>query len=83
VADEPTGDVGERDYPPILDAAQVARLLSLSIDKVRKMSRDGEIPAHRIPGGRTFRYLKDEIIEWVRAQPAHVPDEREAPAERR
>lgn len=57
------------DYPPVLDAAQVARLLSLNIDYVRRLSREGVIPAHRLPGGRTFRYLKDEIIEWLRRQP--------------
>lgn len=61
------------DYPPVLDAAQVARLLSLNIDYVRKLSREGVIPAHRLPGGRTFRYLKDEILDWLRRQPAHDP----------
>jgi excisionase family DNA binding protein len=68
----PNGD----DYPPVLDAGQVARLLGLNIDYVRRLSREGVIPAHRIPGGRSFRYLKDEIIEWLRAQPATM-DERE------
>lgn len=67
---------GSDDYPPVLDAGQVARLLGLNIDYVRRLSREGVIPAHRIPGGRSFRYLKDEIIEWLRAQPATM-DERE------
>jgi excisionase family DNA binding protein len=67
LADDPS----DRDYPPVLDAAQVARLLSLNIDYVRKLSREGVLPAHRIPGGRTFRYLKDEILDWLRAQPVH------------
>lgn len=59
------------EYPPVLDAAQVARLLNLNLDYVRKLSRQGVLPAHRLPGGRTFRYLKDEIIEWLRQQPVH------------
>lgn len=58
------------DFPPVLDAGQVARLLGLNIDYVRRLSREGVIPAHRLPGGRSFRYLKDELIEWLRAQPA-------------
>lgn len=61
------------DFPPVLDAAMVAELLGLNIDTVRRLSRDGVLPSHRLPGGRTFRYLKDEIIEWLRAQPAHNP----------
>lgn len=68
--------LGPDDYPPVLDAGQVARLLGLNIDYVRRLSREGVIPAHRIPGGRSFRYLKDEIIDWLRAQPATM-DERE------
>ena len=56
------------DYPPVLDAAQVARLLNLNIDYVRKLSREGVLPAKRLPGGRTFRYFKDEILDWLRAQ---------------
>ncbi|MBW3620930.1 MAG: helix-turn-helix domain-containing protein [Actinobacteria bacterium] len=61
------------DYPPVLDAAMVSELLGLNIDTTRRLSREGVIPAHRLPGGRTFRYLKDEILEWLRDQPAHNP----------
>ncbi|MBA2730337.1 MAG: helix-turn-helix domain-containing protein [Euzebyaceae bacterium] len=63
------------DYPQVLDAAQVARLLRLNIDYVRKLSREGTLPAHRLgPNGRTFRYLKDEILDWLRGQPVGDPD---------
>ena len=63
MADDPADD-----FPPVLDAAQVARLLSLNIDYVRKLSREGVLPAKRLPGGRTFRYLKTDILDWLRAQ---------------
>lgn len=63
------------DYPPVLDAAMVAELFGMNIDTVRRLSREGVIPAHRVPGGRTYKYLKDEVIEWLRAQPAHNPAE--------
>ncbi|MGH8886569.1 MAG: helix-turn-helix domain-containing protein [Egibacteraceae bacterium] len=61
----------DRDLPTVLDAAQVARLLNLNLDYVRKLSREGVLPAHRLPGGRTFRYFKDEVLDWLRAQPVH------------
>lgn len=63
------------DYPPVLDAALVAELLGMNIDTVRRLSREGVLPAHRVPGGRTFKYLKDELLEWLRAQPANNPAE--------
>ncbi|MGH3440868.1 MAG: helix-turn-helix domain-containing protein [Nitriliruptorales bacterium] len=61
------------DFPPVLDAAMVADLLGMNIDTVRRLSREGVLPAHRVPGGRTYKYLKDEVIEWLRSQPAHNP----------
>lgn len=61
------------ELPPVLDAGQVARLLNLNIDYVRKLSRKGVLPAHRLPGGRTFRYFKDEVLDWLRDQPVHHP----------
>lgn len=59
------------DFPDVMDTAQVADMLQLNIDTVRRLSRDGVIPSHRLPGGRAFRYLKDEVIGWLREQPAH------------
>lgn len=61
------------DYPPVLDASLVAELLDMNIDTVRRLSREGVLPAHRVPGGRTFKYLKDELITWLREQPANNP----------
>lgn len=59
------------DYPDILTSALVAELLDMNLDYVRKMSREGKIPAHKMPGGRAFRYFKDEIVTWLRDLPAH------------
>ena len=61
----------ERDYPTVMDTSQVASLLRLNVDYVRKLSRDGVLPAHRLPGGRAFRYFKDEVLDWMRDQPVH------------
>ena len=64
----------EDDLPLVLDAAQVAQLLNLSIDYVRKLTRQGKLPASRIEGGRTYRYLRDDIFEWLRAQRVQPSD---------
>lgn len=63
------------DYPPVLDAAMVAELLGMNIDTVRRLSRQGVLPSHRVPGGRAFKYLKDEVLEWLREQPVHNPSQ--------
>jgi excisionase family DNA binding protein len=58
-------------FPQILTTAQAAELLSVHVEYLRKMVREGRIPAHRFPGGREIRFLRDELIEWVRQQPGH------------
>jgi PTS system nitrogen regulatory IIA component len=60
----------DEEYPQILDTAHVAELLGMNIQMVRKYAREGRIPAYRLPGGRTFRFFRDEIIEFVRQHPA-------------
>lgn len=60
------------DYPDVMDAAQLAEMLGLNVDYVRRLSRQGVLPAKRLPGGRTFRYFKDEVLEWLRAQDVHA-----------
>ncbi len=58
-------------YPPVLDTGMVAELLGMNIQVVRRMAREGEIPSYRLPGGRTFRFFRDEIFEWLRRYPVH------------
>lgn len=60
------------DLPPILDAAQVAELLGMNVQMVRRYAREGRIPAYKLPGGRAFKFFRDEIFEFVRAHPATV-----------
>jgi len=38
-------------------------------ETLRRMVREGRIPAHRFPGGREIRFHRDELIAWVKAQP--------------
>lgn len=58
------------EYPPILDAAQVAELLGMNVQMVRRYAREGRLPAYKLPGGRTFKFFRDEIYEFLKAHPA-------------
>ena len=64
------------EYPPILDAAQVAELLGMNVQMVRQYAREGRLPAYKLPGGRTFKFFRDEIYEFVRAHPVASAEER-------
>jgi excisionase family DNA binding protein len=56
-------------FPEILTTALAAELLHVHVEYLRRMVREGRIPAHRVPGGREIRFHRDELIAWVRAQP--------------
>ena len=61
------------EFPDVMDAAMVAQMLGYNVDTVRRLSRNGILPAHRLPMGRAFHFLKDELLEWIREQPVHHP----------
>lgn len=67
------------EFPPILDTALAAELLNMNVDVVRRMARDGDLPAYRLPGARAFRFFRDELMEYVKSFPVHevtpAPDE--------
>jgi excisionase family DNA binding protein len=62
-------DGPESSYPEILTTAMAAEMLHVHVEYLRRMVREGRIPAHRFPGGREIRFVRDELIQWVRAQP--------------
>ncbi len=64
----------DADYPPILDAAQVADLLGMNVQMVRKYAREGRIPAYRLPGGRAFKFFRDEIFSFVKQHPVEAEE---------
>jgi excisionase family DNA binding protein len=59
----------ERDFPPVLTAAMAADLLQVHVESLRRMVREGRVPCHRFPGGRELRFLRDELLAWLAAQP--------------
>lgn len=56
-------------FPPVLTAAMAAELLQVHVEYLRKLVRDGVVPAHRFPGGRELRFLRAELLEWLAALP--------------
>lgn len=55
----------EWSVPAVLTTQQVAKLLQLNVDYVRRLTREGVIPAYQLPGGREFRYIEQEILFWL------------------
>lgn len=62
------------DLPPILDAAQVAELLGMNVQMVRRYAREERLPAYKLPGGRTFKFFREEVLDFVRAHPVGASD---------
>ncbi len=58
-------------YPEILTTAMAAEMLHVHVEYLRRMVREDRVPAHRFPGGREIRFLRDELIQWVADQPGH------------
>jgi len=58
-----------KEYPPILDTSQVAEMLGMSVSHLRHLVRSGQIPAHRMPGGRAIKFYRDELAEWLTSLP--------------
>ena len=48
-----------------LTLPQVAGLLHVSARTVFNMTRDGRLPARRLPGTRKYLYVRQEIIDLV------------------
>jgi excisionase family DNA binding protein len=42
----------------------------MNVQMVRRYAREGRLPAYKLPGGRTFRFFRDEIFEFLKAHPA-------------
>ena len=65
-------------FPPVLTAAMAADLLQVHVEYLRKMVREGKVPCHRFPGGRELRFLRDELLEWIAAQPGPAESQPDA-----
>ena len=68
------GRIMAREDDRILGAQEVADLLDMNVQMVRKYAREGRLPAYRLPGGRTFKFFRSEILESVRSFPVAVSE---------
>jgi excisionase family DNA binding protein len=50
-------------YPPIMTSQDVAEMLAMNIQEVRRLVREGRLPARRI--GKAYRFFRDELILWL------------------
>jgi excisionase family DNA binding protein len=60
-----------------LTVAQVADLLHVSTKTVFNMTRDGRLPARRLPGSRRYLYVRREILDLLdqtRSGPTEVQE---------
>lgn len=58
------------DKHDILTAEQSAELLQVSIDTMRKLLREGQIPARKV--GREYRILRTNLEAWLGAPPSRA-----------
>lgn len=58
------------DYPPVMNTSQAAEMLQMSVSHLRHLVRAGKIPSRRMEGGRSLRFLRDELIQWVQDLPS-------------
>ena len=56
------------EYPPMMDTTMVAEFLQMSPVHVRRLAREGVVPAYRIAGVRAFRFKRDEVMAWFESQ---------------
>ena len=64
-AKPPTDDPAP-DLPLVLSPAQLSELLTVSVKTITRWREDKEgPPAFKLPGGRLYRYRRDEVIAWL------------------
>ena len=51
-----------------MDTTMVGELLQMSPVHVRRLAREGVIPAYRIEGVRAFKFKRDEVLGWFESQ---------------
>ena len=44
-------------------------MLDMNVQMVRRYAREGRLPAYRLPGGRTFKFLRSELSQEIRRHP--------------
>ena len=61
------------DYPDVLDAEQISKMLSVSTKMIYKLIKEGTISAIKV--GRTFRIPKVSVMRYMNIFPSYPNDE--------
>jgi len=64
-----------------LTLEQVAELLHVSTKTVFNMTRDGRLPARRLPGSRRYLYVRQEILDLLDQHRTDAPGDAKERAE--
>lgn len=53
--------------PPseVLDSEGAGRIVGLHPKLVERRARSGEIPAHKLPGTRKWRFMRADLLRWL------------------
>nr|WP_237463629.1 helix-turn-helix domain-containing protein [Leucobacter aridicollis] len=63
---KPPTDDPVPDLPLVLSPAQLSELLTVSVKTITRWREDKVgPPAFKLPGGRFYRYRRDEVIAWI------------------
>lgn len=57
------------DFGDVLGMSDVAKILGVHLDTARRYVREGVVPSHRLPGGRRYYVLKEDLVETLRGAP--------------
>lgn len=61
-----TEDTNGKDLPVMLTISEVAEYLKLHELTVRRLAREGELPAFKV--GRQWRIQREKLQEWIDAR---------------
>ncbi|MXZ07490.1 MAG: helix-turn-helix domain-containing protein [Acidimicrobiia bacterium] len=58
----------------IMDAGEVAEMMGMDVQMIRKYAREQRIQAYRLPGTRTFKFFQNEVLDTIRNNPVSVEE---------
>lgn len=63
------------EFGELLSVTDVAAILGVHPDTARRYAREGVIRARKLPHSNRHYVLKQELLEWLKAQPVVGDDE--------
>lgn len=63
------------DFGELLSVTEVAAILGVHVDTARRYAREGVIRARKLPHSNRHYVLKQELMEWLKAQPIVADDQ--------